>query len=220
MTSAHTYQSHHKIIFQTFQVKIKKKSFQKDLGAVLSDDLKWYEHIKNAVTKARIVLWMVKRSKPMLSLSAELNIHKSTAGPILIYGSNVWYPNIQCCKIPSKIPNEGLIKGDRNFLDNLTKCKILHLTLYLQDLLTMSKCLHGHYDQTFNDYIYLRDSDQLLRSSDCLGIDHKKPKKNICRYSFFYRTGALINRLPKSVNFNKPSGTKTTSPGLFLVVFQ
>ena len=68
---------------------IKKKSLQKDLVVVVSDDLNWYEHNKKAATKARNVLWMVKRSSPMLYSSAKLNIYKSMIVPILIYGSNI-----------------------------------------------------------------------------------------------------------------------------------
>ena len=138
--------------------------------------------------------------------------------PILINGSNVWYPNIQCCKTLEKIQKESLrlINEDRDYLDGLKKWKLLPLTLHLQlqDLLTMSKCLNEHYDYNFDDFICLRDSDRLLRSSDCLRFDIKKPKKKICRDSF-YRTGALINRLPKSVNFKNPQWLKQRLLGYF-----
>ena len=73
---------------------------------------------------------MVKRSSPMISPTAKLNIYKSMIVPILIYGSNVWYPNIQCCKTLEKIQKSlRWINGDRNNLDSSKKCKILPLTL-------------------------------------------------------------------------------------------
>ena len=198
---------------------IEKKSLQKDLGVAISDDLKWNEHTKKAATKARNVLWMVKRSSPMLPTAAKLNIYKSMIIRTLIYGSNTWNPNIQCCKTLEKIQKESLkwVNGDRNYPESLKKCKILPLTLYLQlqDLLTMSKCLNGHYDYNFNDFICLRDSDRSLRSNDYLRFDNKRPNKKVCRDSFFYRTGALVNRLPKTVNFKNPEGLKRRLLGYF-----
>ena len=196
---------------------IEKKSLQKDVA--ISDDLKWNEHIKKAATKARNVLWMVKRSSPILPTAAKLNIYKSMIIRTLIYGSNAWNPNIQCCKTLEKIQKESLkwVNGDRNYPESLKKCKILPLTLYLQlqDLLTMSKCLNGHYDYNFNDFICLRDSDRSLRSNDYLRFDNKRPNKKVCRDSFFYRTGALVNRLPKTVNFKNPEGLKRRLLGYF-----
>ena len=98
----------------------------------------------------------------MLSPTAKVNIHKSMIVPILNYGSNVWYANIQCCITLEKTAKESLrcINEYRNYLNILKKCKILLLTLYLQfqDPLTMSKGLNGHYDYKFTDYICLRDS--------------------------------------------------------------
>ena len=99
---------------------------------------------------------------------------------------------------------------------SLEKCKILPLTLYLQFqvLLTMSKCLNEHYDYNFVDFFILRDSDRLPRSSECLRVDNKNPKKKIYRDSF-YRTSALINRLSKSDNFKNPQGLKQRLLGYF-----
>ena len=134
--------------------------------------------------------------------------------PILIYSSNVWYPIVQCCKTLEKIQEESLrwINGDRNYLNNTKKnTKILSSSYTLPPTPRSTdnvKMVKRHYDYNFNDYICLRDSDRLLRSSDCLRFDNKKPKKKICRDSFFYRTGALINRLPKTANFKIPQRRK------------
>ena len=82
---------------------IKKKSHQKDLGVLLSDDLNGTNTFKKAVIKARNVLWMVKKNSQILSPTAKLNIYEPMIVPILMYGSNVWYPNNICCKTLEKI---------------------------------------------------------------------------------------------------------------------
>ena len=92
-------------------------------------------------------------------------------------------------------------------IPNFSYC-FLSLTPRSTDNIEVSKRAFKHYDYNFNDFLRLRDSQRLLRSSDCLRFDNKKPKKKFCRNSFFYRTGALINRLPKSVIFKFLQGLK------------
>ena len=160
--------------------EIQKHIVQKDLGLLISRDLKWADHIRAACNKAIGVLCLLKRSSPLLTMSVKLNLFKSMIIPVVIYK------------------------------ELLLKAGILPLSLYmqLQDLLTLSKCMTGYFDIDFNPYLCLRKCTRDIRSSHDVRFDHRKPRENQSEQSFFFRTGALVNRLPATIDINNPTGLK------------
>ena len=71
--------------------------------------------------------------------------------------------------------------------------------MQLQDLLTLSKCTTSFYDYDFNSYICLRNCPGEIRSSSEVRIDYRKPRKRQYEQNF-YRAGALVNRLPTTID--------------------
>ena len=129
--------------------EIQKHIVQKDLGLLISRDLKWADHIRAACNKAIGVLCLLKRSSPLLTMSVKLNLFKSMIIPVLIYGSSCWYANIDNLKSLENVQKRALkwVCSDRNstYKELLLKAGKLPLSLYmqLQDLLTLSKCMTG-----------------------------------------------------------------------------
>ena len=64
---------------------------QKDLGLLISHDLKWTDHIKAAFSKALSVLFLLKRSSPFLTMPAKLNLFKPMIVPVLACGRTCCY---------------------------------------------------------------------------------------------------------------------------------
>ena len=194
-------------------VEIRKTNVQKDLGLMISSDLKWDEHIKAAANKALKVFFMIKRNSPFLPTQTKIKLHKSMILPTLIYGSNCWSTNVANMKVLENVQKKVLrwITSCSDYETNLKNCNLLPLSLYLQmqDLLFMSKILNGCYNCEINDYVRLRESPRELRATGRIEFEHGKPKKKICEQSFFYRTGALVNRLPRDVEFERADGLKT-----------
>ena len=67
---------------------------QKDLEFYLTSDIKWDLNIKKSANKALGVLFMLKRSLPRLTPSVKLNLYKSMALSILLYGTVCWFANV------------------------------------------------------------------------------------------------------------------------------
>ena len=194
--------------------EIQKHIVQKDLGLLISRDLKWADHIRAACNKAIGVLCLLKRSSPLLTMSVKLNLLKSMIIPVLIYGSSCWYANIDNLKSLENVQKRALkwVCSDRNstYKELLLKTGILPLSLYmqLQDLLTLSKCMTGYFAIDFNPYLCLRKRTRDIRSSHDVRFDHRKPRKSQSEQSFFFRTSALVNRLPATIDINNPTGLK------------
>ena len=146
-------------------------------------------------------------------MSVKLNLFKSMIIPVLIYGSSCWYANIDNLKSLEKVQKRALkwVCSDRNstYKELLLIAGILPLWLYmqLQDLVTLSKCMTGYFDIDFNPYLCLRNCTRDIRSSHDVRFDHCKPRKSQSEQSFF-RTGALIDRLPATIDINNPTGLK------------
>ena len=132
--------------------------------------------------------------------------------PILTYGSNCWFANVEGCRILENIQKKSLvwINGPNDYRLNLKDCNVLPISLYLQilDLLFLSKIMHGHYDINIEDYLCLREVNQTTRSSEKLTFNLSWPNKVTTKHSFFYRTEYLVNKLPNYIDFGNPVGLK------------
>jgi hypothetical protein len=74
-------------------VEIPAKDTEKDLGVVVSADLKFSDHCSAAARKAEYVLWCIRRSIKNLNKTVFLHLYKSLVRPHLEYCSSVWCPH-------------------------------------------------------------------------------------------------------------------------------
>ena len=69
-------------------------SLEKDLGLLVSDKLKWKDHITGACSKSNRVLNLIKRNVGhRVSTKHRKDLYKSMVIPILLYGSTAWSPS-------------------------------------------------------------------------------------------------------------------------------
>ena len=71
---------------------LKEENEQKDLGIIVSNDLKLRKHVLGVCTKANRISSLVKRGFTKLDKNKISTLYKSIVRPILEYGSVVWSP--------------------------------------------------------------------------------------------------------------------------------
>jgi hypothetical protein len=70
------------------------KTFAKDLGIIISDNLKWENHCFHVLNKCRKCFFSLRASIPYVtSKFIKLNFYRSCVLSILFYGSQIWYPS-------------------------------------------------------------------------------------------------------------------------------
>ena len=193
---------------------IDETDWQRDLGLLISNDLKWDSHLKYAAQNALKVFFMIKRSSPSLPIATKIKLYKSMILRTFIHSSNCWsISNVKNMKVVENVQKKILewVTNCSDYEWNLRKCNLLPLSLYLQiqDVLFMAKIINGNYNCEINDFVCLRDTARELRSNSRLEFEHGKPNRKICEQSFFYRTGSLINRLPSDVFYGQFDGLKS-----------
>ena len=83
--------------------KMEKQTVQKK-WFFQSLDLKWTDDLEAACRKAVSVLFLLKRSSPLLLIPANLNLLTARIISVLIYGNTCWYANIDSFEVIGKGP--------------------------------------------------------------------------------------------------------------------
>ena len=65
---------------------------KRDIGVILSDDLKWNNHVSQAVSKANSVLGMLKRTFTFWNIETFKILFTTYVRPHLEYAAPVWNP--------------------------------------------------------------------------------------------------------------------------------
>jgi len=73
--------------------KLESVNEEKDLGVIVSADLKWDKYCTAAVSKANRILGMIKRNFTDRSKEAIIPLYKSLVRPHLEYCCQIWNPN-------------------------------------------------------------------------------------------------------------------------------
>lgn len=184
---------------------------EKDLGVLVSHDLKWSEHIKEAVRKANSVLFLIKRNcSATLPVKHKLNMYKSMVIPVISYGSSVWYANKSNWKILEGVQRHATrwilgYNNDLSYSERLLKLNLLPLSLYFQlnDVLLLQKILNNYYNIDWTHMItFSRDSYRASRNLSRKIFELPRLKLDICRANFWYRTARLANILYSTTNLD------------------
>lgn len=133
-------------------ILIKSVNQQKDLGIIITKDLKWESHIANVVKKTNSLIFLVKKSFPRLSLHHFLKIYKAYIRPRLEFCSSVWQPYYQKdIDMIEKVQRRAtkIVPSIRNFEYN-KRLDLLNLPLLEQrrkrgDLIDTFKIINGYY---------------------------------------------------------------------------
>ena len=176
-------------------------SSQKDLGVMMSRDLKWDLHVEAHCRKATQCFFLLKRCLPQTAiLLCKLNAsYRAYLIPILTYASPVWYVNCGNCVCLEFIQKRATrwivasaIGGECSLKDTYRHLKLLPLSLYveLHDILFVLQIFYGKYDIDFADFLTMKPEGHLrkYKTFDLPSLHYKRSEEN-----FWYRTAKLVN---------------------------
>ena len=181
--------------------EIQKVQEEKDLGVIISEDLKPKKHIAKIVKSANRLLGMIRRTITCKNKSNILNLYISLVRPILDYGAAIWNPHLKedIQKI-ERIQRRAtkMITGMRNlsYEERLRKCKLMSLESRRRryDLIETFKIMKQ---------IYTMDKEKLFKFQENQTRGHKykiykkQTRLNIRKYFFSVRVVNDWNKLPK-----------------------
>ena len=181
-----------------------------DLGITMNDSLTWKEHVELRTRKANKFFHQIKRNTSyLLTVTAKLNLYKSTLIPILIYGSNCYMPSKSDMRLLQK-SQEKVSKWILPILDYCERLRSLNLLplnyyIVLTDLLLLSNLVNNYYAFNISEHINIVQR----RSSFWLVL--REIKKEFQRSNFFYRTTYRANIIDSNVNFFQTSRTQKSN---------
>lgn len=91
-TVLHLGRNNPRIIYTINGTVVKSVSSQRDLGVVITEDLKWETHINCMVKKANSLVYMVKKAFSDKSISLVGKVYRSFIRPKLEYCHSIWNP--------------------------------------------------------------------------------------------------------------------------------
>jgi ribonuclease P/MRP protein subunit RPP40 len=174
---------------------------EKDLGVLITDDLKVSNQCVKVVKTANQVLGMIKRTFTFKTTDNLLQLYKSLVRPHLEYCMQVWCPYLRkdidmIEGVQRKATRMILGYSEKSYEDRLKLCKLLTLEQrrHRGDMIEVFKLLNGFDDVKYNNFFEL-DSNTCTR-----GHKHKliKPRANLNLrlHNFSHRVINAWNNLP------------------------
>ena len=187
----------------TLRAGLNISSSQKDLGVMMSRDLKWDLHVETRCRKATQCFFLLNRCLPQnASLLCKLNAYRAYLVPILTYASPVWYVNCGKCvrfEVIQKRAMRWIVAADTggecSLKDTYRHLKLLPLSLYLElhEILFLLQIFDGKYDTYFADFLTMKPERRLreYKIFDLPSLHYKRSE------NFWYRTANLsISSIP------------------------
>jgi len=180
-------------------------SEEKDLGVLMSNDLKVSKQCAAAARKASNVLRLIKRHFFKLDKSTFLILYKCYVRPHLEYSIQAWSPSLQkdiVCMEQVQRRATKLVEGFRG-LDYGTRLRKLGLTTLEKrrirgDLIETFKILTDRERVKKEDFFQIRQSEYNLRGHQ-LSLEVQRSRINIRARFFSQRTVRHWNALPDHV---------------------
>ena len=193
-------------IYKNYTIKSKpitSKSFEKDLGIIVSADLKWNQHSQYILSKAYKMLGLVRRTFSSANcVSAKRLIYISLVQSQLLYCSPVWHPfllsDIRCIEKVQKRATRFIINDPTlGYKERLMNLNLLPLMMYFEiaDIIFMVKCIKAP-TPYFNISDYVTFCSENTHSSIHLKLKHTKTKTNLLGQFYFNRIPRLWNSIP------------------------
>jgi len=180
--------------------KLECVSEGKDLGVIVSDDLKWEQQCSQTVAKANKVLGLIKRNFIDRSKEAIIPLFKSLVRPHLEYCCQIWNPHyIKDIKLVEGVQRRAtkIVWGMENldYEERLNRLGLMRLdrSRVRSDLLETFKIINEYYDLTvatffkFNDAGRREHSKNLFKRRSRLDIRKYVCKPNCGKMECFTR---------------------------------
>ena len=181
----------------------------RDLGIIISDDLKWSSHISHFVAKASCCSYQVLRSLTTKNVWILLKAYITHVRPKIEYNTVVWSPYL-------KKDINSLESVQKRFARNIcVRCNILFVSyqdrLYKQnaksleyrrlvfDLIYVHKIFHNLVEVCLDDSFQLSSNQYNLRRHSWSIKPHNKPSTDGYHNFFSNRICPVWNKLPEQI---------------------
>ena len=182
--------------------RIKDDNEEKDLGVIITKDMKQKRHVAEIAKKGNKILGMIRRTITCKNVQNIMNFYKTLVRPILDFCSGIWNPYLkQDIEKLEKVQRQAtkMISEIRNlpYRERLRRCKLMTLEERRRryDLIEMFKIMKG---------IYKVNKENLFEMNTNSTRGHGwKVKKKHCRLNLrkFFFTQRIVNdwnQLPQS----------------------
>jgi len=139
--------------------KLECVSEEKDLGVIVSDDLKWEQQCSQTVAKANKVLGLIKRNLTDRSKETIIPLYKGLVRPNLECCCPIWNPHyIKDIKLVEGVQHRAtkIVWGMENlhYEERLKRLGLMHCDRrrVRSDLLETFKIINGYYDLTVDTF--------------------------------------------------------------------
>lgn len=161
------------------QTKIAEVQSQRDLGVIVSDNLKWDQHITHIVKRANTLIYLIRKSFKDHSSETILKLYKSFVRPKIEYAHCIWSPYYskdieQLERVQRRVTK---IPVELRCLPYESRLCALRLTTLRErrmrgDLIETYKIVSGHYGCNieifqFNQAVNLRGHNKKLSKERC-----------------------------------------------------
>ena len=179
-----------------------------DLGLKIESNLNWVTQIKHSITKANRADQLIRQifSPSPLPISKP-NVFKTSLLPIVCYANPCWCPSKSSVAELEKFHQRIMIS--HNHQSALITLNVLPLPYYmvLMDCLTLHRLISNEYELNWQNHCKLNQSTSTTNNEGTLFHLHTIIKESQ-RIDFFHRTGKVVNKKDKNVNFMDTRGLK------------
>ena len=185
---------------------LKRVDSEVDLGITLTSNLCWNTHISRIVCKANIMLGLLRRTCPLLTVcNVRRTLYLSLVKSQLCYAAEVWSPSQYNNKtllerVQRRATRWILQTWDLTYRDRLQMLNLLPLTYdrEIKDLTFFFKLLNGFYDLNISNFVSFVSHNR-TRNCENPSLVLKVPscKTSAFQSSFFNRIVPLWNRVCK-----------------------
>lgn len=183
---------------------LQKTTQERDLGIIVSADLKSSIHVSRVAAKANSRLGIIKRNFTVLSKDILVPLYLSLVRPILDYGAQAWSPYLlQDVRALERVQRRATkLVPELSHLPYEERCQQLGLQTLEDrrtrgDVIETFKLLHGYEDIPFSRFFKLSNRNLRGHSLKLAKPDHWR--SNLKGHWFAIRVIDKWNALPESV---------------------
>ncbi|CAH2243228.1 jg14526 [Pararge aegeria aegeria] len=185
--------------------QLKVVDTQKDLGVIISSDLKWEAHIVAIVSKVNSILYTIRKAFFNINKKTFIQIYKTYVRPLLEYAFQVWSPYFvkdiemleKVQRRATKLPRELRNLSYEQRLANLG-LSTLKSRRERGDLIETYKILNKYYNIPNFEEIFSKKSNPRLRSYG-LKLEYQQASSNPSKHFISNRVIQMWNALPEDV---------------------
>ena len=177
----------------------------KDLGVLVTADLRWMQHISEITLKANRTLGLIKRvCKNIKDMHVRKTLYCSLVRPQLEYASELWSPEqITYKRMLENVQRKATkfildYPGQTSYKERLVQLNLLPLEYrrLWKDLVFFYKCQNGLYDLDLSHIAKKRVSNYATRSFNINNYSEIRCKTDFFKHSYLPRVIKAWNLLP------------------------